>query len=240
MKKRVGLPSARNVGIKYSNYDLIGFLDDDCIPINIDLFERAMRWLFLRNLNIIGVGGPVYLRSNGPPAKAQKLKFVNTIPGGNCFYKKDFVERSGGFDPTFDGNAIREESDCCLKLKQYGLLVIDPLMPINHLHINYGGCRVNTYQYYLDVFSNTILLALRHRKIPIEVLINTLNHMYNFLKIVITGIDNNHKAIKRWTLLGSFFYGVFYGFKKYLLPRKRTNLKLIDEIIHFEKSNAYI
>lgn len=107
------MPTIRNIGIKYNKYKFIGFLDDDCLPIKSDLLKRAYIWLSAKHKNIIGVGGPVYIRSNKPTQLSlnhfqnllnfniilqliknklfynkTKLSYVSYLAGGNCFFKK--------------------------------------------------------------------------------------------------------------------------------------------------------
>jgi len=214
-ERPVGLPKARNIGIKNSNFDMIGFLDDDCLPIRNDLILRASKWLESRNLNIMGVGGPIYVRST-KPNKKYILSYVNTLPGGNCFFKKKFVEKCGGFDSIFDGNYFREDTDLCLKIKKYGKLIFDPKMPVNHLLYRNGGCRRNINQFYLNFFSNTILLILKHKNIIFEIVVGFYYHFPNFIRYLIQGFDEDFYIIKRFKLIKSLIRGIILGFKKYL------------------------
>ncbi len=252
VENQVGLPMARNIGIKYSNHKFIGFLDDDCFPVRKDLIYRAYKWLDLKNQNIVAVGGPVYKNSYKPNFiksriksnstffkiknvfrlileiidtlcyKREKLTFVKSLVGCSFFFKKSFVMKCGGFDPNFDDNFIREDTDICMKMEKFGLLLSDPKMPVNHKNVKYGGCRVNPCEYYTNVLSNTILLTLKHKKIIVTVLINSFVIFLLFFKTFIKGIDNNQQKIKRIFLLKSVLKGLPLGFIKYYSSKKES------------------
>lgn len=254
-KHQLGLPAARNVGINYSNYKIIGFLDDDCIPINKTLLMRAIRWLNLKNSNIIGVGGPVYTRTTVPTLSIPKirgikscienieiliykpliLRFANTLRGGNLFLKKELVEICGKFDTNFDGNYYREDTDLCMNMKKYGNLVSDPKMPVNHLNVNYGGCRRNISEFYSNVLSNTTLLVMKHKKILIEVFLDTFLHILTFLTRFITGKEDDGTKIKRIKTLFSIIQGIIIGLKKYFSNNKEDKEIIIEEVIKFKQ-----
>lgn len=264
MKKQVGLPSARNVGIKNSNYEFIGFLDDDCIPIRKDLIKRACRWLLSRNQKIVGVGGPIYFRSTEPYKVSslkfkdflkfkkffklfvkridnyffnrQKLMFVDVIPGGNSFFKKKYIELCNGYNPSYDGNFYAEETDFCLKIRKFGNLISDPKMPVNHLQVSYGGCRQKIEIYYQNLFSNIILLILNHKRIYFEVLIDIFRHIFYVFKMILIGMDNDSQKINKIRLVKLLIYSIVDGIKKYYFQNKNHFQILIEESIEFNHS----
>ena len=263
VKNQVGLPGARNVGLLHSSYKIVGFIDDDCFPIRNDFLERAYKWLSLKKYNIIGVGGPIYVRSNEPRFvrskmkgfkslfkikqllrlfleiletqnyKLQKLVFVNRIQGGNCFFNKDILELCGGFDQRFDGNYYREDTDVSMSIKKYGMLVSDPRMPVNHIWVKYAGCRRKADEFYSNILSNTIFLIMKHKRIPIEVILDTFFDISGLFKIFFTGFDNDGYKIKRVNFLKSVFKGLSLGFKKDFFPRKKFTPLVIDEKINY-------
>lgn len=266
VKKQVGLPRVRNIGIQHSNYNFIGFLDDDCSPIRKDLLKRAYKWLNLKKYNIVGVGGPIYYKSNEPHYiiskirgfksffnikqlfklfleiietqnyKTQKLVFVNSIRGGNSFFRKDFLEKCGGFDPEFDGNYYREDTDVCLSLKKQGKLVSDPKMPVNHMHIKYSGCRRKADEFYSNILSNSIFLIMKHKKILIEVFLDIIFNILGIFKLFITSLDNENNKINRYNLLISCLTGFVLGFKKYFFPKKNFTPPIIEKKVKYPKS----
>ena len=259
--KHVGLPSARNIGIKHSNYKIIGFLDDDCFPTRFDLLERAYRWLKLENQNIVGVGGPVYDKLNYSTSKnlkinfirdlfnikkiirvffkniellyrPRKLSYVTFLAGGNCFFKKEFVNKCGGFDPKFDGNYVKEDTDFSMRIKKFGKLINDSNMAVNHLKVNFGGCRCKTEDYYYDLFSNTVLILMKNKRISVEIILGIFLIIIGYLKKIIVGFDENRIVINRFRLLRSLFSGSLYGLKKFFYSK---NLKIQSKITEIYK-----
>lgn len=265
LKNQSGLPSARNIGIKYSNFNTIGFLDDDCIPIRDDLLNRGYRWLNVNSSNIIGVGGAIYFRSNKSHLELNsinfkkkikfhqiykfiknkillfyeapfKLKYVNFLHGGNFFFKKEFIKLCNGFDLKFDGNFFHEDTDICMSLRKYGKLILDPKMPVNHLGINFGGCRRDLVNYYFNFISNTILLLLKHKKITVEIFLTSIINIFGFLKRFASSKDTSqyfipNYDIKRINLLKSVFNGFIMGFIKYFSQKKEMVLEYSISIL---------
>lgn len=253
LKYQVGLPCARNVGLNQSNYNIIGYLDDDCLPIYRDLLKRAYSWLTQGNKSIIGVGGPVYSKPNKTSLnnnrfklskifefleflyyKRLKLTYVSSVSGGNCFFKKEFVEMCDGFDPNFDGNYYREETDLCIRIRKYGKLVSDPKMSVNHLQINYGGCRKDYSKFYSNIFENTIFLLLKNKKLTIEVVFDTIKHFLGFMYNFTTGSLEKLMKKNRLNLLISIIQGICKGFEK-ALRKKKIYSYIIDEKLEFYK-----
>jgi len=265
LENHMGLPSARNIGIKYSNYNIIGFLDDDCIPLKNNWLKRATKWFRLRNRKIVSVGGPVYYRSLKPtPSKKNRAEnligrikkyfpeiisnfnvdhkkpiIVNTLPGGNMFLRKGIVSLCGGFSPLFSGNYYREETDLCMKLSNYGTLILDPKMPVNHLRLTSGGCRVDSEDWYTNVISNTVLLILKNWGNPIEILSGTSTY---FLKLIYDCIrkkeDKRYYNISRNALICSIFRGFWRGINKFFYKSSYKKLKKIKNVKYFNPAES--
>ncbi|MFX0132456.1 MAG: glycosyltransferase family 2 protein, partial [Candidatus Hodarchaeota archaeon] len=254
LENHLGLPSARNIGIKYSHYDIIGFLDDDCIPLKNNWLTSAIKWFRIKKRKIVAVGGPVYYRSLKPtPPKKNRAKnligqikkyfpeiisnfnvehkkpiIVNTLPGGNMFLRKSIISLCGGFNPLFSGNYYREETDICMKLSNYGILILDPKIPVNHLRLTSGGCRVDSEDWYTNVISNTVLLILKNWGNPIEILSGTSTY---FLKLIYNCIrekeDKRYYNVSRNALIYSIFRGFWRGIKNFFYISSYKKLKKI-------------
>ncbi len=250
----------------HSNYKYVGFIDDDCYPIRNDFLERAYKWLTSKKYRIVGVGGPIYVRSDKTVFfkskmkgiksflnirllgglfmeiletqnyKLEKLTFVNKIQGGSCFFNREILEIFGGFDQRFDGNYIREDTDVSMSIRKHGLLLSDPKMPVNHLHIQYGGCRRSADEFYSNFLSNTIFLILKHKRITIEIIIITLFDLLGLFKILLTGLDHDGFKINRFYFLKSMIYGIVQGFKKYFNPKKKISQAIIIEKKEYDNS----
>ncbi len=184
LKQKSGVAIVKNTGIRHAGGDLIGFFDDDCIPLNNNCLRIVEDW-FSKDEKVVGVGGPVYLRNTKPISerienkvakidfkKPEVFSYFNTIinkplyvdhlPGGNSFYRKNDLLRINGLDPCFNGNFYREETDLCMRIKGDKKIVLDPRIPVNHLRVPSGGCRVSADDWYMYKFSNTMLLILKN------------------------------------------------------------------------------
>jgi glycosyltransferase involved in cell wall biosynthesis len=109
-----GLGAARNRGIAESTGSIIAFTDDDIFP--------AIDWLvvlaaeFAKDTTLAGIGGrvelhnpldlPVTIRTG-----RERFQMVGTwnllggIPGCNMAFRREAVDRVGGFDPDFGAGA---------------------------------------------------------------------------------------------------------------------------------------
>lgn len=266
LKHQLGLPTSRNIGVKHSNHEIVGFIDDDCFPIRNDLFKKAKKWLKSKKSKIVGVGGPVFLRSSKQDPSLSKIEIssrmigkinkiipeiignfyikpkkpilVDTLPGGNMYFNKSIIYRCKGFNPQFDGNHYREETDFCLKAKEYGEIIFDPKMLVNHLRINFGGCRCKAGKWYSDVISNTTLLIMMHWKNPIEISIGIISYFFKWIYNLINyKEDQRYYKVDRTILFGSILRGFWQGFKKYFIRLKKLNLKIIEEKLEFVPKN---
>lgn len=236
LKNQIGLPSARNIGISNSNSEIIGFLDDDCIPIRNDLLIRAYKWLKLNKYKIVGVGGPIYLRKSKSNNEKLKLEYVTTLRGGNCFYLKVYVQKCGGFDIKFDGNFFREDTDFSISIRKFGRLILDPKMPVNHLMYNSGGCRRDINDFYLNLISNTILLILKHKKINIDVIFDSIYHLFNYFKVFTQNNNENieYYQLKKFNFFKTIKEGFFLGIKKYFLPKMKQEPIILYKFDFYE------
>ncbi|HLY10496.1 MAG TPA: glycosyltransferase [Planctomycetota bacterium] len=174
-----GLPNARNVGVERSAGDVVLFLDDDSIP-DADLVRfHAQAYA---DPAVAGVGGQVrggydadrgaigtFRETDGRVVRnfgASTPCAVDHLPGGNMSFRREVFQRVGGFDRSFGGSAIGEETDFCLRARRAGFrFVFEPRASLEHLHLPTGGCRAPRFEDWLYWHShNTVLFALRHAR----------------------------------------------------------------------------
>lgn len=177
-------PTARNIGVQVSDTDLVLFFDDD-IEIHDTHLLKRIRQFFVANeeyaglaLNITDKNSALNRENQGwnknvmQVTKAGRvLPFANgpeqdvAAPrGGGVAYRVSAVRLVGGFDARYQGNAMREETDCSLRiLKQVGPIRYKPDLHIIHLALPRGGSRFCArHQWYRDFFANELLFQLTH------------------------------------------------------------------------------
>jgi GT2 family glycosyltransferase len=174
-----GLPNARNVGVRLAAGEVVLFLDDDSIPDPGLVKYHAENYA---DPSVAGVGGRVlggYDSGAGGTGRfhplqgavirnfgAQERADVDHLPGGNMSFRRGVFERVGGFDLSYGGAAIGEETDFCLRARRAGFrLVFDPRAAMEHLHLPSGGCREARFEDWLYWHAhNGMLFALRHAR----------------------------------------------------------------------------
>jgi len=174
-----GLPNARNVGIGLATGDVVLFLDDDSIP-DPDLIRFHAEAYGDREVG--GVGGRVqggydsvgssigkFRESDGKVVRnfgATTRCDVDHLPGGNMSFRRSVFDRAGGFDKTYGGSSIGEETDFCLRARRVGVrFVFEPRASLEHLHLPTGGCRAPKFEDWLYWHShNSVLFVLRHAR----------------------------------------------------------------------------
>lgn len=91
---------------------------------------------------------------------------VISARGCNMSFRRTlFTDYGLRFDERFRGNAVREESDCCLRIRSTGLIIwYDPAAYLVHLGEETGGCQLETrsLEYQLNFYHNHFLMALKN------------------------------------------------------------------------------
>lgn len=150
LKENSGPAFARNLGIKYSNYDIIAFTDSDCVP-KWNWAYKIWCYLSIAPYFVAGVGGRILGLSNdifskymvyhqilephprNYPLNGQYLYLVTA----NCAYRKGLVVSMGGFDEELK-IAGGEDVGLGLKLIQrgYQLKMSDDLIVRHNFRLN--------------------------------------------------------------------------------------------------------
>ncbi len=96
-----------------------------------------------------------------------KPQQVISTRGCNMSFRRDIFMKYGiWFDKRFRGNAVREESDFCLRLRQTDYQIwYEPNAYLIHLGEETGGCHdisTRSLQYQLTFYHNHFLMALKN------------------------------------------------------------------------------
>lgn len=159
--KKRGSSESRNIGFSLTSNEINFILDDDLI-LEKDFFENIMiTWENNKNDDLIGVGG--FIKNNRRTGKIERIynkifgltsKYkwdVNSVGfqvwdesinneekcfythGGVCSYKKDLVNKLGGFSTFSGGRTALEDVDFCLRAKDSGYhFIINPNAKVIH------------------------------------------------------------------------------------------------------------
>lgn len=156
-----GSSTSRNLGLKLSKEKICFILDDDLVLENY-FFSKAMGdWL--DDENLLGVGGVIVNNRRKSIWEKRYNNFfglqaglswdVNEtgfqswddgiadrqtafyVHGGVCAYRKEIVEKLGGFTVFGGGREALEDVDFCWRAKQAGFyLLIEPEAKVFHAH----------------------------------------------------------------------------------------------------------
>ncbi|NEP60649.1 MAG: glycosyltransferase family 2 protein [Symploca sp. SIO2G7] len=185
------LPAARNYAVERSHGEIILFIDDDVeLPQG---FLAAHAHNYQLRSEIGAVAGRVFDRMK--LAESKSAKRIETLPpaamdpgiawyhvdlvhtvnpqqvitarGCNMSFRRDVFDTHGlRFDERFQGSAVREESDFCLRFRRTGLKIwYDPAANLIHLGEETGGCHdisTRSLKYQLTFYHNHFLMALKN------------------------------------------------------------------------------
>jgi GT2 family glycosyltransferase len=164
------LPQAKNYGVQQAKGEVVVFIDDDVIIEPHWLHAHVKNF---QDARIGGISGRV-LEEGVPVVNTTDVgrvtrwgRVINNrtatvrteiewASGGNSSFRRELIEEAGGFDESFHGNAIFEDTDFSFRLRQLGYIIyFDPEAAIIHLAIPQGGCetrkkdRCNYYYWYM-------------------------------------------------------------------------------------------
>ena len=176
--------AAVNAGVRLAGAPLLLFLDDDVEIDDRELLDRHVR--HYDDPSVAGVVGRIVnaeRRADLPrPAAAGALGFlqmnfdhpyamdVPTAAGANMSFRRELVERLGGFDERYTANAFRWETDFSLRVIRAGYRIrYDPEARVLHHYGTPGGCdngnllgRTETsHAWYEPFFRNNTYFALK-------------------------------------------------------------------------------
>lgn len=136
-----GQCSARNTGLRAATGTHILFLDDDD-EVPDDLLEQHLR--VLSHPEIHASCGLVDDRDSGPAGPSERYRKASGVfPTNNAMIRREVLERTGLFDPTYDRGA-RADHDLGMRAYLTGhLLVHDPRPQLYHHHAPMGGLRTH-------------------------------------------------------------------------------------------------
>jgi len=176
--------AAVNVGVRLAKAPLLLFLDDDIEIREPELLARHTR--HYQDPSIAGVVGRIVnaeRQGDLPrPAPTGRLGFLDmnfdhpyamdvpTAAGANMSFRREVVERLGGFDERYTANAFRWETDFSVRVTRTGHRIrYDPEARVIHHYGTPGGCdnenllgrTAAAHAWYVAFFRNNVYFALK-------------------------------------------------------------------------------
>lgn len=226
------LPKARNIGTREATGDIVLFLDDDIKPVSTLIKSHVIHY---DDPTIGGVAGRLlsplgeikYLDQRYYTSSFSwrfvrfdqdwDLREVDSAPGGNMSFRRDLIIKLGGFDEEFVGNAFREETDFCLKLRDNSYRILfEPKAALIHYwntdggcdHIRLGNSDFTSFKYYQDFVQNNVYFFFKH--------VPTLNNPYLLWELYRNHVGNKYnlqRGLKHLFLRHfAFFIGIIRAY----------------------------
>jgi GT2 family glycosyltransferase len=181
---RPSVTAAVNAGARQAAGALLVFLDDDVEIGDRDLLARHER--HYQDRSVGGVVGRIVSaerRADLPrPAASGPLGFLSmnfdhphpmdvpSAAGANMSFRRELVERLGGFDERYTANAFRWETDFSVRVIRSGYRIrYDPDARVVHHYGTPGGCdnghllarTAGSHAWYEPFFRNNTYFALK-------------------------------------------------------------------------------
>jgi GT2 family glycosyltransferase len=190
------LPGARNYGVRRSRGDIILFIDDDVelppgfLQSHAQIYQdhpqvgavagRVFDRMKLADAKRVNPTTERMIEDLPPEAMDPAIAWyhidlvhtckpqrVITVRGCNMSFRREvFTTHQIYFDERFQGSAVREESDFCLRMRRTGYHIwYAPTAHLVHLGEESGGCHdlsTKSFKYQLTFYHNHFLMGLKN------------------------------------------------------------------------------
>jgi len=220
------LPAARNFGLARSRGEIVIYIDDDVllnpgfIHAHVKAYERTQR--------IAAVGGRVRTPDKTISTHLHALSTDGSWSGGfnfpdegeldmalgcNMSFRRSALEAIGGFDPSYEGNALWEEGDVCFRLRRQGHQIrFEPRAALDHLLAPAGGCREKNLWDSRFSFQNETLFYIKN--------FGLWFFFFYFFKTFRNHVWPHKRSFAFWTRLKAFSTGVPRGIWRAFFPKE--------------------
>ncbi len=173
------LPAARNFGLEQAQGQVVIYIDDD-VEVEPGFIAAHYR-AYAEDPTIGAVAGKVVSPGEAEARRLLRItaagidqgglnyhreSWITTAQGCNMSFRTEALRAIGGFDTGFIGNALREESDACYRLRRIGYkIAFRPSAVLTHFRAPTGGSVGNrdTIRDQPATYRNETLFFLRHQ-----------------------------------------------------------------------------
>ena len=219
--QRNNRPQAKNKGMTYASGDIICFIDDDSMVCSTWLNTVVE----IHRDDTIGAAGGRVVRApepyrdelSGPPRMTvtgwghviwEGAELVSTervdvdhLISCNVSFRRDALEKVGGFDPNYTITSLREETDICIRVKKAGWrIVFEPSMQVVHYSARSRGFFMKKPSVQYSSGRNSMYFAIKQCGLKPRVLAGQLI------------VDPGANLVKVSSLAGMFMIGVVAEF----------------------------
>jgi GT2 family glycosyltransferase len=236
------LPKARNAGMKAGVNPIILFVDDDVVP-DENLLSNHRSCYNDRSIAAVAgyVDDPLFEKENDCPSvfdpstgkltqnfSVRKSQFTVSVMGANMSFRREALNRIGGFDPCFRRNALWEEIDCAFRLLKNNFKIwYCADARVTHLRNSTGGCREDrNCRYIFHSYANTAYFCCKY--MPAEYLKSWFTYWKYHLEYESRIKSGRKNRIIKHDLfcVAAAVCGVLSGICRYHLYGKRIGLPL--------------
>lgn len=199
-----GAARARNIGLKYAKGEIfIGLEDDIIITRRTFIASHATayqdpklggvsgRVIEAKHKHYSGGVGEIHPFLCVPRGQGDGIQrqYIQTVKGGNMSFRKELLERVGGFDERFGQPSLYEETDISLKVRRLGYkLLFLPESEIVHLSAPAGGQRfvIDPAEFRFVAYRDRVLLFRNNYPLwqfPVFLSMNLLAAMLPILRM---------------------------------------------------------
>lgn len=245
---KVKASSKRNLGLRYTKYDWIVYVDDDCILNKGSLNTIGEYILKYNNNNIAGFYGVTeFYGEQRFPFKccnnthwtedfswALNKKELLWGPTSLAVFKKDVLDKIGGFDETFETSVGGEDVDIGIRInkagfKLYGIsktLVFHDVSTWNSFWVNIK----RFFRYGMgDVFLQLKRPDFTYLKLnSIALIISIMTILIGFIVLSTKSIIRAVFYVSIYLVFSFIFSSIYYYTEYKKLPHESVILKLYD------------
>lgn len=178
---------ARNIGFQNSKEEVVAYIDDDVVVSKdwskyilepykekcvggvvgrvLPYYDTEKLYLPTKHTAVGKVFDNGLILGNFDVPTPQPIE-VDTVIGCNMSFRRELLQRVGGFDENFRGSCFRDDTDVSLRLKRLNYkLIYNPKAVVRH---KFKGKTVNNKWFYWTVYNHTYFYLKNFQPMTIQ------------------------------------------------------------------------